>query len=114
MKISSLSNLPPQSVSHNPEISKKVMLVNGDLPHLTNFSQATFAPGQVAIAHHHEDMSEVFFVSAGKGKIRIDGDEYDLAPGICVAVEVGETHEITNTGTDNLILTYFGIRSPVK
>ena len=110
MKITSLDNLPQQTVSHNPEITKKVMLSNKDLPHLTNFSQATFAPGQVANAHAHQDMCEVFFVSAGSGVIRIDGREYDLTSGIYVAVEPEETHEIINTGTINLILTYFGIQ----
>ncbi|MGB5635972.1 MAG: cupin domain-containing protein [Waterburya sp.] len=111
MKITNLSNLPQQAVSHNPEITKKVMLRMGDLPHLTNFSQATFAPGQVASAHSHQDMSEVFFVSGGAGVIRIDQREYDLVPGVCVSVEIGETHEILNTGTENLILTYFGIQN---
>ena len=111
MKITSLDSLPQQEVSHNPEITKKVMLSNKDLPHLTNFSQATFAPGQIAGAHVHQDMCEVFFVSAGIGIIRIDEREYDLTPGVCVAVEPEESHEIINTGTSNLILTYFGIQT---
>jgi mannose-6-phosphate isomerase-like protein (cupin superfamily) len=110
MKITSLDSLPQQEVSHNPKIAKKVMLTSEDLPHLTNFSQATFAPGQIAGAHAHQDMCEVFFVSAGVGIIRIDEREYDLTPGVCVAVETEETHEIINTGTKNLILTYFGIQ----
>ena len=110
MKITSLDTLPEQKVSHNFEITKKVMLSNKDLPHLTNFSQATFAPGQTADAHAHQDMCEVFFVSAGVGIIRIDEREYDLTPGVCVAVEAEETHEIINTGAEDLILTYFGIQ----
>ncbi len=56
-------------------------------------------------------MSEVFFVNSGVGVIRIDQQEYDLIPGVCVSVEIGEIHEIINTGTENLILTYFGIQS---
>ena len=111
MKITDTNHLPQQAVSHNPEITKKVMFSDQDLPHLTNFSQATFAPGQVAIAHSHEDMYEVFFVSAGTGIIRIVETEYSLTPGVCVAVETGETHEIINTGSKNLILTYFGIKA---
>ncbi|MEL6500688.1 MAG: cupin domain-containing protein [Cyanobacteria bacterium J06623_1] len=109
MKITNLQNLPAKQVSHNPEISKKVMLNQGEIPHLTNFSQATFAPGQVASAHSHQDMSEVFFVSQGQGIMQIDGTDYELVPGVCIAIEIGETHEVTNTGTDNLVLTYFGI-----
>ena len=109
MKITSLANLPPQQVSHNPEIVKKVMLGDRDIPHLTNFSQATFAPGQIASAHSHRDMSEVFFVSAGSGMMRVEGREYELTPGVCIAIAIGETHEVINTGADNLVLTYFGI-----
>ena len=110
MKIKDLNHLPQQTVSHNPEITKKVMLAKGDLPHLTNFSQAVFAPGQIASAHAHQDMSEVFFVSAGRGIIKIDSSEYELSSGICVAIEAGETHEVSNTGTEDLVLTYFGIK----
>ncbi len=112
MKLSALHQLPEEQVSHNPEIKKKVMLRLGDLPHLTNFSQAHFAPGQVASAHAHQDMCEVFFVEAGEGMITIDGQPYPLYPGTCVAVEVGETHEVANTGTQELVLTYFGLRAP--
>ena len=110
MKLTSLSELTSEPVSHNPAIKKRVMLRLGDLPHLTNFSQASFAPGQIAAAHAHYDMCEVFFVESGSGVICIDGKDYPLQQGTCVAVEVGEVHEIVNTGTTELVLTYFGLR----
>ncbi|NJK48585.1 cupin domain-containing protein [Candidatus Gracilibacteria bacterium] len=110
MKLTSLNQLPEQTVSHNRAIKKKVMLNTGDLPHLTNFSQATFSPGQVASGHFHQDMCEVFFVEAGEGIIKIDGKTYPLEKGSCVAVEPGEVHEIVNNGSSDLILTYFGIK----
>lgn len=60
MKISTLSELAEESVSHNPEIKKKVMLRKGDLLHITNFSQAVFAPGQTAVIHpHHRRISRL-------------------------------------------------------
>jgi quercetin dioxygenase-like cupin family protein len=110
MITTSLNELPEESVSHNLEITKKVMLRCGDLPHLTNFSQARFAPGQTATAHVHEDMCEVFFVQTGSGLIRIDSQEYSLIPGNCVAVEPGEVHEVINNGATELVLTYFGLQ----
>lgn len=110
MKICALSELPVQFVSHNPEIQKRVMLGPKDLPHLTNFSQARLAPGQVASAHHHPDMYEVFFIQSGEGTICVDGVMYPLQAGVCVAVELEETHEITNTGNEDLVMAYFGIR----
>ncbi len=113
MKLTSLSTLPEETVSHNPAIKKKVMLRLGDLPHLTNFSQAHFAPGQVAASHSHQDMCEVFFVESGAGTIRINGKSYSLTGGTCIAVEPGEEHEVSNTGTEELVLTYFGLRVKV-
>ncbi|MCB8762704.1 cupin domain-containing protein [Planktothrix agardhii] len=82
MKITNLTEIPEQEVSHNPAIKKKVMLSLGDLPNLTNFSQACFAPGQVAGGHSHADMSEVFFVESGLGNIRINGIDYQSPSGL--------------------------------
>ena len=66
---------------------------------------AATAPG-----HAHQDMCEVFFVEAGQGNICIDGTDYALTPGVCVAVEPGEVHEVSNPGQEELVLTYFGLR----
>ncbi len=111
MKVTSLSQLPLETVSHNRAIAKKVMLRMGDLPHLTSFSQARFEPGQVAQAHAHADMHEVFFVEAGEGLISINDKTYALTPGTCIAVAPNESHEVNNTGATELILTYFGIKA---
>ncbi|NJK99641.1 MAG: cupin domain-containing protein [Spirulinaceae cyanobacterium RM2_2_10] len=110
MKFAALHAQPECSVSHNPAIRKRVLLGAGDLPHLTGFAQARLAPGQVAGAHTHADRCEVFFVEAGTGTIWIDDTPHCLQPGCCVAVEAGEQHEIANTGTEELVLTYFGLQ----
>lgn len=109
MKRASLSELPTEFVSHNPAIQKKVLLRAGDVPNLLNFAQARFTPGQIVSAHSHPDMVEVFFVESGRGTIAINGMPYSLTPGVCITVEPGETHEVSNTGTEDLILTYFGV-----
>ncbi len=109
MKHTSLETVPEQGVSHNAAIRKRVLLMAGDLPHLTQFAQAQFGPGQVAMAHAHSDMHEVFLVQSGQGTMRIDGQVYRLTPGVCIAVAPGETHEVKNTGSAMLVLTYFGI-----
>lgn len=110
MKLTSLQQLPIEAVSHNPAIKKQVMLRAGDLAHLTNFAQARFAPGQVATAHAHKDMGEVFFVIAGSGQICVNGERYHLTVGSCIAIAPNEVHEITNDGSKELILLYFGIQ----
>ena len=111
MQYVSLDQIAEQRVSHNAAIRKKVMLTSGALPSLTQFAQAYFAPGQVANAHQHSDMHEVFFVQSGTGQIVINGQAYELSPGVCVTVSPGESHEVSNTGAEELVLTYFGLLS---
>jgi quercetin dioxygenase-like cupin family protein len=109
MKKISLADVPAEPVSHNPEITKRVLLRRGDLPHLTNFSRSRLLPGQTASAHAHAGMHEVFFVESGAGIMRVDAREVTLEAGVCVAVGPGESHEIMNTGAADLVLIYFGI-----
>ncbi|MEA5535071.1 cupin domain-containing protein [Crocosphaera sp. XPORK-15E] len=111
MKLTVFSQLPIEFSNHNHYIQKKVMLKPGDIPNLTNFSQATFTPGQKTIPHLHETMYEVFFVESGEGIIRINEVDYPLLKGNCITVEPGEVHELMNRGSTDLILTYFGIVS---
>ena len=110
MKLVSLAELPQRPVSHNPKIAKQVMLDRGDLDPITHFSQAIFPPGEIAYAHAHCDMAEVFFVRSGRGVIRVDRVEYSLLPGTCILVEPNEVHEIQNTSQADLVLTYFGVQ----
>ena len=109
MKIVSLTQLEDQRVSHNPKITKRVMISAGELGRLTNFSQAVFPTGETAQVHRHEHMAEVFLVQSGEGEIRIEGKCFKLLPGVCALVEPGEEHELSNTGGGDLVITYFGL-----
>jgi quercetin dioxygenase-like cupin family protein len=109
MKKISLADVPAETVSHDPEVTKQVILRRGDLPHLTNFSRSLLLPGQTARAHSHAGMHEVFYVESGAGAMRVGAREITLEAGVCVAVEPGESHEIANTGAGALVLIYFGI-----
>jgi mannose-6-phosphate isomerase-like protein (cupin superfamily) len=105
-----LRDLERQTVSHDPDIAKAVIIRPGEVANLTNFSQAWFQPGQIAGAHAHADMLEVFFVRSGNGVISVDGKSHVLEANTCVVVQPGETHEIRNSGEQVLELLYFGIQ----
>jgi len=109
MKWVKLASLALSPVSHDAEILKKVMLRNGDIPHLTNFSQVALKPGQRTTPHRHSDMWEVYLGEDGQGTICVDSRDEVLEPGVCVTVEPGEEHAVANTGETDLVLTYFGI-----
>ncbi len=107
MKIIDLNQIQETPVSHNPAIKKKVLLANDVIPGLTQYAQSTFPPGEIASAHAHIDMYEVFLVIKGSGTITIDDTEVKLSAGVCIVVEPTEQHEI-KAGQDGLTLNYFG------
>lgn len=109
MKITKLNELPELPVSHDPQLKKKLLIANGVIPHLTGFSQAVIPQNGTVTSHHHEDMTEVFFVSGGEGIVTVNAIQYPLTEGTCIVVEPKEEHSLKNTGSNNLILTYFGL-----
>ncbi|SRR5258706_4000793 len=109
MKLESLNDKIQEPVSHNPEIRKQVLIRNGEIPNITQLARAIFKPGQIASIHAHLDMYEVFLTEQGKGLMKIDDKPYDMEPGVCITVEPGESHEVTNNGSEDLIITILGI-----
>lgn len=111
MIVSSLDSAEELDVSHNSKIKKHVLVSNGEINHLTNFSKAIFPPGEVAHAHKHHDMTEVFFILSGQGVISVNGKCIPLTAGMCVTIEPDEIHELKNTGVTNMAVMYFGIKT---
>lgn len=109
MKKIRMDELPEQGVSHNARIRKRQILTSGEVGPIINYARAVFPPGEKAGVHSHDDMAEIFTVESGCGEIRINDVAYVFSTGLTVVVEPGEVHEIINTGSSELVVTYFGV-----
>ncbi|KAI1301141.1 hypothetical protein EDD11_005789 [Mortierella claussenii] len=109
MKTTTLETLPVAYISHDTTVEKKVLLKSGEVPHVTQLAVATLKPGEQASMHHHEDMTETFHFQAGRGEMEVDGKIFEVAAGTTVTAFPMEAHEIRNTGSEDLVLIYFGI-----
>ncbi len=109
MKVVTLTDLPEEGVSHDPQLLKKVMIRGGEVPHVKQFARLWMAPGDVAHAHAHAAEYEIVFVESGEGIVRVNGRRIRIAEGTCVIFELRETHEITNPGPGDLVLIYFQV-----
>lgn len=58
----------------------------------------------------HEDNDQFFRFEKGKGKVVIDGNEYDVKDGDAIVVPSGAEHNVINTGKEELKL--YTIYSP--
>ncbi|KAG0086620.1 hypothetical protein BGZ92_007999 [Podila epicladia] len=90
MKTTTLDTLPVAYISHDSTVEKKVLLKMGEVPNVSQLAVATLKPGELASKHLHEDMTEI-------------------KAGTTVTVFPMESHEIRNTGSENLVIIYFGI-----
>jgi mannose-6-phosphate isomerase-like protein (cupin superfamily) len=109
MKVLPFLEADLKAVSHNPRITKRIVLTKGECGSISQLSQAVFPPGETAHAHSHEDMTEIFIVQSGRGILRIDKTRHELKPDVCAVVEPLETHEISNNGASDLVIIVIGI-----
>ena len=110
MKMVNLRDVAWTDVSHNPTIKKRVILSPGEIKGITTLAQAVFRPGDVAGAHSHHDMAEVFMVAAGRGVITMNDIDYAVSPEVIMVAEPRDVHEIKNTGDEDLVIMYFGMK----
>ncbi|KAG0052892.1 hypothetical protein BGZ83_001977 [Gryganskiella cystojenkinii] len=109
MKVTDLETLPVAYISHDSSVEKKVLLKMGEVPNVSQLAVATLKPGEQASKHNHKDMTETFHFQAGAGEMEVDDKIFEIKAGMTVTVYPGEYHEIRNTGSENLVLIYFGI-----
>lgn len=63
-----------------------------------SLAEATVAVGGATQAHKHPRAEELYLVTHGQGRLRLDGEQRDVAAGDCVVIPPGAEHELTNTG----------------
>ncbi len=67
-----------------------------------SLAEATVPVGAATAEHHHRATEELYLVTAGTGRLRIDGEERDIGPGDCALIPPGAAHSVANTGAEPL------------
>lgn len=68
-----------------------------------SLAQATLAPGAATTEHYHPLAEEIYFISQGRARMRVEGRESSMGPGDSVAIPNGHKHKIWNTGEEPLV-----------
>ena len=69
-----------------------------------SLAEATVPPGAATIAHLHREAEELYFFTAGEGRLRVGDIEREVRPGDCAVIPPGTVHKVWNTGSDPLVL----------
>jgi mannose-6-phosphate isomerase-like protein (cupin superfamily) len=68
-----------------------------------SLAEARVSPGMNTIRHHHIESEEIYYILQGTAKIRVEGEEREVAEGDGIAIMPGQSHEIWNTGFKELV-----------
>jgi mannose-6-phosphate isomerase-like protein (cupin superfamily) len=69
-----------------------------------SLAEATVPRGGETIAHLHREAEELYYFTAGRGRLRIGDDEREVGPGDCAVIPPGTPHKMWNIGEDALVL----------
>jgi mannose-6-phosphate isomerase-like protein (cupin superfamily) len=69
-----------------------------------SLAEATVDPGRETQAHYHRTSEELYFFTAGSGRIRVGEEEREVRAGDCVVLPPGTEHKLWNDGTGPLRL----------
>ena len=69
-----------------------------------SLAEATVPVGGATTAHYHVLAEELYFFTAGTGRLRIGAEERDVRAGDCAVIPPGSEHKLVNTGSEPLVL----------
>jgi len=69
-----------------------------------SLAEARIAPGASTQEHYHVLTEEIYYITHGVGRIRIDGEVRDVSGGDAIAILPGQRHKLWNTGKEMLRL----------
>jgi mannose-6-phosphate isomerase-like protein (cupin superfamily) len=67
-----------------------------------SLAEASLPPGGATTEHFHRSSEELYLVTAGTGRLRIEGEEREIRTGDCAVIPPGARHKLWNTGDEVL------------
>jgi mannose-6-phosphate isomerase-like protein (cupin superfamily) len=103
MEIRSLNAAPPFITKDGSEIRELLAHRNSALRN-QSLAEARLPAGAATQEHYHAKTEEIYFITAGRGRMRIEGEDADVKAGDAVAIPPGQKHKLWNTGAEPLTL----------
>lgn len=103
MEIRNLNEAPPFVTKDGSEIRELLAHRNSAIRN-QSLAEARVPIGGATQEHYHARSEEIYFITAGRGRMRIEGEEADVNVGDAIAIPPGLRHKLWNTGSEPLKL----------
>jgi mannose-6-phosphate isomerase-like protein (cupin superfamily) len=103
MEIVSLYTAPPFTTKDGSEIRELLAYRNSAIRN-QSLAEARLPVGASTQEHYHAKTEEVYFITGGCGRMRIEGEVSEVKTGDAIAIPPGKKHKLWNTGDGPLTL----------
>ena len=101
MDVRNLNEAPAFITKDGSEIRELLAYRNSVIRH-QSLAEARVPIGGSTQEHYHPKTEEIYYITAGTGKVRIEGETRDVGVGDAIAIPPGQKHKIWNTGQETL------------
>jgi len=101
MDIRNLNEVPAFTTKDGSEIRELLADRNSSIVK-QSLAEARLAPGLSTTPHYHPVTEEIYYILTGEGLMQIADESRRVGPGDAIAIPPGMTHQITNTGREEL------------
>ncbi len=103
MDVKNLNEVPPFTTKDGSEIRELLAHRNSALRN-QSLAEARLPVGGATQEHYHPRTEEIYYLTHGTGRIRIEGETRDVRVGDAIAILPGQRHKLWNTGAESLRL----------
>src|SRR5436190_2748789 len=103
MDVTNLGEVPSFITKDGSEIRELLAHRNSAI-RKQSLAEARIQPGMSTQEHFHRETEEIYFISEGTGRMRIEDELRDVKVGDAIAIPPGQKHKIWNTGSSVLKL----------
>jgi mannose-6-phosphate isomerase-like protein (cupin superfamily) len=103
MDIKNLDDVPAFITKDGSEIRELLAHRNSAIRN-QSLAEARLAVGGSTQEHYHPKAEEIYYITHGIGRIRIEAETRDVKTGDAIAIPSGKKHKLWNTGKETLRL----------
>ena len=103
MDIHNLNEVPAFTTKDGSDIRELLAHRNSAIRH-QSLAEARLPAGGSTQEHYHVKTEEIYYITHGAGRMKIEGEIRDVKPGDSIAIPPGKRHKLWNTGTETLRL----------
>jgi mannose-6-phosphate isomerase-like protein (cupin superfamily) len=103
MDIKNLNDLEPFTTKDGSEIRELLAHRNSAIRN-QSLAEARLPVGGSTQEHYHVQTEEIYYITHGTGRMRIDRETREVKAGDAIAILPGQKHKLWNTGAEPLRL----------